>query len=621
MAVPLVVADPAPGLGAARSPAWRHPGLAPSGGPGSSRPRRTWSRDRWPCPAEAETANLWYEGRGVAQAGRPSCRRTAGCSPCRRAIGTCGPRALAGRRPPGRTSCSLCSPWHGALDRTSTAPYAGACHASGRSGYAPVQTELASGGRPASRILPMPLTGSSGMGLPSNSPHTGMLAAHSYCTRYWRLVMREAGSASRVRRSGGGDTKPASSGTLYAVTYDLGDRRDPPRVFLSYSHDSEDHRERVLEFAGILRHFGVDAQLDRYVEVPPPPSWPIWMYDQMEAADLILVVCSEGYERRLLGRESEGKGRGAKWEGAIITQEAYEENTQRLVPVVLWPSDKSHIPYFLRPTTYYSVDVPTRSGLESLLRRLFNEPSVLPPPLGVRPAFPLANATSEDRATLASESSTDGRAGATPRLMTVGSEEQSHLAFAVEAAVWASEAAREDAPLEQAMLYLRESVQAFAQGLSEQVGETCRSIVYGVEVALGAPQVVMADDADLVVRPVATSAGPDPRARSAVRLRTMSDLNNVWLGSPAVYHNNDISTEASYSSPHWNPTTTPPYRATIVWPIVRRSFRSRHESAMFGFLTADSLAPNVFDMSRDEPIGALYAGILSFVLGDVGRMG
>jgi len=37
------------------------------------------------------------------------------------------------------------------------------------------------------------------------------------------------------------------------------------KVFISYSHDSEEHRQRVLEFSDQLRDDGVDCWLDQYI--------------------------------------------------------------------------------------------------------------------------------------------------------------------------------------------------------------------------------------------------------------------------------------------------------------------------------------------------------------------
>lgn len=40
---------------------------------------------------------------------------------------------------------------------------------------------------------------------------------------------------------------------------------DRPIIFISYSHDSDEHRDTVLGLAQRLRKDGIDAQLDRNV--------------------------------------------------------------------------------------------------------------------------------------------------------------------------------------------------------------------------------------------------------------------------------------------------------------------------------------------------------------------
>ncbi len=134
----------------------------------------------------------------------------------------------------------------------------------------------------------------------------------------------------------------------------------PPRVFISYSHDSPAHMDRVLELADRLRAEGVDATLDQY-QTSPPEGWPRWMEAQLADADFVLVVCTPTYARRFGGREAPGKGRGATWEGAILTQHLYDHagaNT-RFLPLVLRPEDEAHIPTVLRGATWYD---PTGAG-------------------------------------------------------------------------------------------------------------------------------------------------------------------------------------------------------------------------------------------------------------------
>src|SRR5215467_14088342 len=117
-----------------------------------------------------------------------------------------------------------------------------------------------------------------------------------------------------------------------------------PRVFLSYSHDSQEHIERVLALCDQMRRDGIDADIDQY-EPSPPQGWPQWMLDQIEGAEFVCVVCTEIYNRRARGKELAGIGLGARWEGAIITQETYEaRRSEKYIPLVFRSEDSEHIP-------------------------------------------------------------------------------------------------------------------------------------------------------------------------------------------------------------------------------------------------------------------------------------
>lgn len=153
-----------------------------------------------------------------------------------------------------------------------------------------------------------------------------------------------------------------------------------PRIFVSYSHDSPRHQTRVLELSNRLRAEGIDCHIDVYYEAPPE-GWPRWMLNQVEDADYVLVACTETYERRFRGRELPGKGKGAKWEGAVITQQLYdaELHNTRFIPVLLDSSNEPHIPIVLRGTTFY--DVSTEDGYLKLYRRITAQPEIDVPPV------------------------------------------------------------------------------------------------------------------------------------------------------------------------------------------------------------------------------------------------
>ena len=129
----------------------------------------------------------------------------------------------------------------------------------------------------------------------------------------------------------------------------------PKKVFISYSHDSPEHSERVLSLSERLRDDGVTTQLDQYENGTPSKGWPRWMLDQLDEADSVIVVCTKTYYRRFRGHEEPAKGKGADWEGALITQQIYDErsNTVKFVPVLFAAEDEAFIPEPIRGLTYY----------------------------------------------------------------------------------------------------------------------------------------------------------------------------------------------------------------------------------------------------------------------------
>jgi hypothetical protein len=154
-----------------------------------------------------------------------------------------------------------------------------------------------------------------------------------------------------------------------------------PKVLISYSHDSEAHKQRVGDLARRLRQEGIDCQLDQYVQ-NPPEGWPRWMMRQIDSADFVLVVCTETYCQRFNDQQQPGTGLGAAWEGQIITQTIYEQagNNDKFIPLVFSSEDEKHIPVPLRPTTHYNVAHETR--YQELYARLTHQTLTAVPPLG-----------------------------------------------------------------------------------------------------------------------------------------------------------------------------------------------------------------------------------------------
>jgi WD40 repeat protein len=157
---------------------------------------------------------------------------------------------------------------------------------------------------------------------------------------------------------------------------------DPPKVLISYSHDSPEHARRVLGLANRLRADGIDCTIDQYV-VTPAEGWPRWMDKQIRDSDFVLMVCTETYYQRAMGEDQPGKGRGVRWEGSLIYQYIYDADSinTKFIPVLFDSCSSSHIPAPLRSTTFYYVHE-TGGYDEDLYRRLTHQPSTIKPELG-----------------------------------------------------------------------------------------------------------------------------------------------------------------------------------------------------------------------------------------------
>jgi tetratricopeptide (TPR) repeat protein len=150
------------------------------------------------------------------------------------------------------------------------------------------------------------------------------------------------------------------------------------RVFISYSHDSPSHRDRILSLSNRLRTEGIDCRIDQYEE-SPEEGWPTWCDRQVEESNFVLVACTEIYLRRFKKREAHGTGLGATWEGHIITQELYESQgrNSKFIPIIFLDTNAQFVPTILRSATRYSLP----GEYDRLYRRLTGQPETPMPPL------------------------------------------------------------------------------------------------------------------------------------------------------------------------------------------------------------------------------------------------
>lgn len=159
----------------------------------------------------------------------------------------------------------------------------------------------------------------------------------------------------------------------------------PPRVFISYSHDSADHKRWVLNFATTMRHRGIDAVLDQW-DLKPGDDLPHFMETELAQCDYAIMICTERY----VDKANSGEG-GVGYEKMIMTAGLLIKiGSNKVIPVVRQQSEPT-LPTFLGSKMYvnFSRDEDEEYSLDEILRTLLNAPLFEKPEIGSSPFKPL----------------------------------------------------------------------------------------------------------------------------------------------------------------------------------------------------------------------------------------
>ncbi|VVJ18881.1 Uncharacterised protein [Amycolatopsis camponoti] len=163
--------------------------------------------------------------------------------------------------------------------------------------------------------------------------------------------------------------------------------RAAPRVFFSYSHDTQEHKDQVRRFATFLRaRIGLEVVLDQWDD-NHRIDWSLWATRNITAADFIVAVASPLYRARADGDAPPDEGRGAQYETALLRNKVtkdIEDGTRRILPVVLPGGSIDDIPAFLNPysMTRYEIEDFTDEGVADLLAAITGRGRYPEPPRG-----------------------------------------------------------------------------------------------------------------------------------------------------------------------------------------------------------------------------------------------
>jgi predicted transcriptional regulator len=157
-----------------------------------------------------------------------------------------------------------------------------------------------------------------------------------------------------------------------------------PRVFISYSHDSQEHKKWVLDLATRLRNTGIDAILDQW-ELTPGADIPHFMETQLASANYILMICTDEYVKKA----NLGVG-GVGYEKMMITAEVMKSIESTKVIPIIKQNGTRNVPTFLQ--SKYSINLSNNDSFEfnydELIRKFHGAPLYEKPEIGNNPFTP-----------------------------------------------------------------------------------------------------------------------------------------------------------------------------------------------------------------------------------------
>jgi hypothetical protein len=159
---------------------------------------------------------------------------------------------------------------------------------------------------------------------------------------------------------------------------------DAPTVLISYSWDSDEHKEWVLQLAERLRmKGGVNVVLDRW-HLQPGMDRTHFMEQGVANSNFVLIVCTPNYAMKANSRDG-----GVGYEAMIITSQlAHQIRQNKFIPVLRLGDWNSSAPIWIQSKVGvdFSGDPYDEKQYDLLLKTLHQAlPSA--PPIGPKPAF------------------------------------------------------------------------------------------------------------------------------------------------------------------------------------------------------------------------------------------
>lgn len=167
-----------------------------------------------------------------------------------------------------------------------------------------------------------------------------------------------------------------------------------PSVFMSYSHDSPQHKEWVAELATRLRkEGGADVILDQW-DTEHGDDLVKFMEKSVIDVDRVLMVCTTAYVQKA----NDGKG-GVGYETMVVTGEmVHDLGTTKFIPIIPPENTNATVPTCVSTRKYVDLrkHEVAESAFDELVRSLHHIGSLMKPPVALNDRFRVVEYAASD---------------------------------------------------------------------------------------------------------------------------------------------------------------------------------------------------------------------------------
>ncbi len=161
-----------------------------------------------------------------------------------------------------------------------------------------------------------------------------------------------------------------------------------PKVLILFSHDSQEHVNRVMQFSDNLLADGVFVDLDQF-HMTPESGWENWLINQIESSDQVLLICAPILYHLLFSPDEHARILSCDFPERLSSDETFArlfykdqiDLDKKFIPIGLDQTGIMCIPPVLKEKRYYNVS--NKFEYEDLHNKLTNLYDVIGLPYGM----------------------------------------------------------------------------------------------------------------------------------------------------------------------------------------------------------------------------------------------